>query len=139
MLVCMQAKDDPLFYVHNEVGYNYRMTNVQAAIGVAQMELLEEFIKRKNKNYDDYTSKLADFNNGELVQFREGTYSNKGLQTRTIWGLIHQQKPYVDCIAYKIEKAEYYSSHIINLPCSTNLKVDDIEIVCEKIKAILSV
>ena len=65
--------------------------------------------------------------------------SDEGVQTRTIWGLIHQQKPYVDCIAYKIEKAEYYSSHIINLPCSTNLKVDDIEIVCEKIKAILSV
>ena len=161
--ISTQAKDDPLFYVHNEVGYNYRMTNVQAAIGVAQMELLEEFIKRKNKNYDDYTSKLADFNNGELVQFREGTYSNKwfyalnihnvvtnmkaivnklsdeGVQTRTIWGLIHQQKPYVDCIAYKIEKAEYYSSHIINLPCSTNLKVDDIDTVCKKIKAILCV
>ena len=46
-----QAKDDELFYIHNEIGYNYRMTNVQAAIGVAQLELLPEFIERKKKNY----------------------------------------------------------------------------------------
>lgn len=45
-----QAKDDPHFYIHNEVGYNYRMTNVQAAIGVAQMEELEEFIRRDRKS-----------------------------------------------------------------------------------------
>ena len=37
-----QAKDDPHFYIHNEVGYNYRMTNLQAALGVAQMEELPE-------------------------------------------------------------------------------------------------
>lgn len=49
-----QAKDDALYYVHNAIGYNYRMTNVQAAIGVAQLELLPEFIQRKQKNYDTY-------------------------------------------------------------------------------------
>ena len=49
-----QAKDDALYYIHNEIGYNYRMTNVQAAIGVAQLELLSEFIQRKQKNYDTY-------------------------------------------------------------------------------------
>ena len=46
-----QAKDDPHFYVHNRVGYNYRMTNLQAALGVAQMEKLPEFIRRKQNNY----------------------------------------------------------------------------------------
>lgn len=158
-----QAKDDALFYIHDEVGYNYRMTNVQAAIGVAQMELLTEFIKRKNVNYDKYCIELADFNNGEIMKFREGIYSNKwfyalnvhnlqkdmrtvvselfdeGVQTRTIWGLIHQQKPYRDCIAYHIEKAEYYSGHIINLPCSTNLTEDEIVEVCTKVKKVLNV
>ena len=47
-----QAKDDPHFYIHNEIGYNYRMTNLQAALGVAQMEELPEFITRKQKNYE---------------------------------------------------------------------------------------
>ncbi len=50
-----QAKTDAHNYIHDEIGYNYRMTNVQAAIGVAQLEYLEEFIKRKNKNYDIYS------------------------------------------------------------------------------------
>ena len=47
-----QAKDDVHYYIHHEIGYNYRMTNVQAAIGVAQLEELDEFIKRKNNNYN---------------------------------------------------------------------------------------
>ena len=42
-----QAKTDPHYYIHDEVGYNYRMTNLQAALGVAQLEELPEFIKRK--------------------------------------------------------------------------------------------
>lgn len=159
--ISTQAKDDSLFYVHDEVGYNYRMTNVQAAIGVAQMELLDTFIKRKNHNFDSYCEELVDFEQGKLKQFREGTRSNKwfyalqigdskidmrvlvnrlsdeGIQTRTIWGLIHQQKPYQNCISYKIEKAQMYSKCILNLPCSTNLKEEEIIEVCEKIRKVL--
>ncbi len=154
----VQAKNDGGFYCHDEVGYNYRMTNVQAAIGVAQMEMLPEFIRRKNMNYDRYCSCLQTFERGELMRFREGTYANKwfyslhlyerhpdrskiicgfdeaGIQTRAIWGLIHMQKPYLRCITYQIEKAEYYSEHIINLPCSTNLQERQIVEICDYIK-----
>lgn len=42
-----QAKDDPHYYIHDEIGYNYRMTNLQAALGVAQMEELPDFVRRK--------------------------------------------------------------------------------------------
>ena len=42
-----QAKDDPIRYIHNEIGFNYRLTNVQAAIGVGQFEMLESFLERK--------------------------------------------------------------------------------------------
>ena len=45
-----QAKDDPHYYIHHEIGYNYRMTNLQAALGAAQMEELPEFVRRKQKN-----------------------------------------------------------------------------------------
>lgn len=156
--ISTQAKDDPLFYIHNEIGYNYRMTNVQAAIGVAQMEFLDTFINRKISNYNKYYSQLADFQYGKLMAIREGTYSNRwfyallfeketvdmkhlvnelldeGVQTRMIWGLIHQQEPYKNCIAYCIEKAVKYSKCILNLPCSTNLKESEIVEVCEKLK-----
>lgn len=154
-----QCKDDPHFYIHNEIGFNYRMTNVQAAIGVAQMEELEEFIRRKRVNYDKYYNALNESKGGYILKFRKGTRSNKwfysyvlkdvsdvkireyieklqndGIQTRPIWGLIHEQKPYMNEYAYKIEKAKYYSERIINLPCSTNITDEEIKTVCEKIQ-----
>ncbi|MEG2426784.1 MAG: DegT/DnrJ/EryC1/StrS family aminotransferase, partial [Oscillospiraceae bacterium] len=158
-----QAKNDAHFYVHNEIGFNYRMTNVQAALGVAQMECLETFIERKNKNYDLYCELL----NGEksycMLPFSNGIRSNKwfyslvvniditnkdirdiikeledeGVQSRPIWGLIHEQLPYRRFEAYKIEKAKYYSERIINLPSSTNITREEIITVCDKIKKIL--
>lgn len=158
-----QSKDDAHFYIHNEVGYNYRMTNVQAALGVAQMELLEEFITRKNSNYEEYKNRILDNSNYSIYTFREDIRSNKwlyalliqidkyeddlraiigklqdkGIQTRPIWGLIHEQKPYQNSIAYKIDKAKYYSERILNIPSSTNLKLSEIESVCAAIKELL--
>lgn len=158
-----QAKDDPHYYIHNEIGYNYRMTNVQAAIGAAQMEELEEFIKRKHRNYNLYQDLFSGYELGTLLGFREGTYSNqwfyslqickdrihgtmrdiitrlgeKGVQTRAIWGLIHEQKPYADSVCYKIEKASYYSGCILNIPSTTQLTEDDIRYSTEMIKEVL--
>lgn len=158
-----QAKDDPHFYIHNEVGFNYRMTNLQAALGVAQMEELEEFISRKHRNYDIYLEMFRDFSYGNLLAFREGTYSNQwfyslelqmealscslrdlitkleecGVQTRAIWGLIHEQKPYQGYQAYRIERAVYYSSCILNLPCSTQMTEDDVRYAAETIQNVI--
>lgn len=154
-----QCKDDEHFYIHHEIGFNYRMTNVQAAIGVAQMEELEEFINRKNHNYNLYCNLLKDSKQGIMLPFRDKTRSNKwfysyvlnkeicdkpvreyimelqkaGIQTRPVWGLIHEQTPYKKNYAYHIQKAYYYSERIINLPCSTNIKSSDIEMVCQEI------
>ncbi|MBK7543763.1 MAG: DegT/DnrJ/EryC1/StrS family aminotransferase [Candidatus Competibacteraceae bacterium] len=44
-----QAKDDPLEYIHGEIGYNYRLTNLQAAFGCAQMEQLDQYVAAKRK------------------------------------------------------------------------------------------
>ena len=158
-----QAKDDPHFYIHNEVGFNYRMTNLQAALGVAQMEELPEFIERKHKNLDLYRKKFERFEYGHLLGFREGTYSNqwfysleidrskvtasmrdiitrlqeRGVQTRAIWGLIHEQLPYKDAIAYEMEKAPYYSERILNIPCSTQITEEEVSYAAEQIKAVL--
>ena len=158
-----QAKDDPHFYIHNEVGFNYRMTNLQAALGVAQMEELPEFIERKHKNLELYRKEFERFEYGHLLGFREGTYSNqwfysleidrskvtasmrdiitrlqeRGVQTRAIWGLIHEQLPYKDAIAYEMEKAPYYSERILNIPCSTQITEEEVSYAAEQIKAVL--
>ena len=62
-----QAKSDPLYYEHDEIGYNYRLTNLQAALGLAQMEQLDRFIETKNKNYDHYQSLLKDIEGVSLL------------------------------------------------------------------------
>ena len=155
-----QAKDDPHFYIHNEIGYNYRMTNLQAALGVAQFELLPRFIEIKNDNYEAYKRLFEGYELAELMPFRANTRSNKwfyslklnrskvkasmreiittlehqGIQTRAIWGLINEQKPYRSFIAYKIEKARLYSNCILNIPGTTQLTTADIATVANQIK-----
>lgn len=155
-----QAKDDPHNYIHHEIGYNYRMTNLQAALGVAQMEELPEFIRRKQANYERYCALFEDFVLGSLMTFRDGTSANKwlyalhidmeklsgslldlignlqkrGIQTRAVWGLIHEQKPYQGAIAYEIEKAAYYSRRILNIPCSTQITEDEIACAAGEIR-----
>ncbi|MCI8790906.1 MAG: LegC family aminotransferase [Lachnospiraceae bacterium] len=158
-----QAKDDLHYYIHNEIGYNYRMTNLQAALGVAQMEELPEFIRRKQTNYERYKSLFEGFQYGKMMRFREGTDSNKwfysleidkdkvavplreiiealeerGVQTRAIWGLINQQIPYQQEDTYKLEKAPYYATRILNLPSSTQIIEEDIRYVTIQIKRVL--
>ncbi len=158
-----QAKDDPHYYIHHEVGYNYRMTNLQAALGVAQMEELPEFVRRKQSNYEEYRSEFEGFRFAELMPFREGTSSNKwfyslrinrdkitasmrdiitelereGIQTRAIWGLINEQKPYDEEITYQLEKAPYYAARILNIPSGTQITRDEIRFVADKVKRLL--
>lgn len=159
-----QAKDDSHYYIHHEIGYNYRMTNLQAALGVAQMEELPEFIRRKQRNYQLYRELFDEFSLGRLLSFRDGTIANKwfysleieieriegelhdiiehlhdkGIQTRPIWGLIHEQKPYEGGVTYHIERAIHYSRRILNLPCSTQLKEDEIRYVAQTVMEVLS-
>lgn len=155
-----QSKDDELYYLHNDIGYNYRMTNLQAALGVAQLEQLEYFINLKTQNYNLYKNLLQDIEGLDLQGFNMNTRSNywlyslvidkkkygldrdellvklnnQNIQTRPIWGLIHQQRPYLGNQSYKIEKAINYISRILNIPCSTNLSIEDIHIVISALK-----
>lgn len=160
-----QAKTDPYYYIHNEVGYNYRMTNLQAALGVAQMEKLSEFINRKQKNFERYKKEFENFEYGFLMPFRKGTDSNKWfysiniernritatmheiitalekkkIQTRAIWGLINEQKPYKGEKTYKLEKAPYYANRILNIPSSTQITEEEIKYVANEVKQLLRV
>lgn len=158
-----QAKTDPHYYIHDEIGYNYRMTNLQAAVGVAQMEKLPEFIRRKQRNYDLYKELFQGFEYGQLMPFRDGTDPNKWfysvkidrtritasmreiivalrekqIETRAIWGLINEQKPYAGEVTYRLEKAPYYADRILNIPSSTQITADEIEYVASEVKKLL--
>jgi perosamine synthetase len=146
-----QAKDDDIFYIHENIGYNYRLTNIQAALGVAQLEQLPEFLRIKRANYDFYKKDidpipglcLADTppfarNNHWMYPLRieDKVYGKdrdgllqyllkNGVQTRPIWKLNHLQKPYRHCRSYLIEKATALWRHTLNIPCSVNLTVEE--------------
>ena len=155
-----QAKKDTLYFIHDEIGYNYRMLNLQAALGTSQIDQLESFIETKIKNYEIYKEELEKIEGLEILPFVEGIRANHwfyslkidkekygigrdellqklvdaGIQTRPIWGLIHQQKPYSTCQSYEIEKALYYYDRILNLPCSSSLTEKEVYQVIEKIR-----
>lgn len=151
-----QAKDDAFHFIHDEIGFNYRMTSIQAAMGVAQLEQLDSFIAQKRKNHEAYCKKLSNSQIGEMLLFRDIVDTNawfysfvlkdeykklkeqlmeylieKGIQVRPIWKLNHLQKPFQKYRSMPIIRAGQFYDKVINLPCSTNLEEYDVNRVCE--------
>ncbi len=154
-----QAKDDPVRYIHNEIGYNFRLTNIQAALGLAQMEQLKRFIKIKKNNYELYSRLLSPVKGITMGGIPGGTAPNfwfysllvkkeeygmdreqlmhclakKNIQSRPLWYLNHLQVPYRKNQAYKIEKAPWFWQRVLNVPCSTNLQEKQIRYIASAI------
>ena len=148
-----QAKDDSIRYVHDEIGYNFRLTNIQAALGMAQLEQLPKILKRKKEIYDFYhkeiekidglsLSKVPDYADNNhwlnLLQIDNSNYSedreelmkrleDNGIQTRPVWKLNHEQKPYKEYQNYKNENANKLVAKSLCLPSSSNLTNENIE------------
>jgi len=142
-----QAKDDSIRYVHDEIGYNFRLTNIHAALGVAQLEQFPVILQRKKEIYHFYETEIegvdglsiskspdyADNNHWmNLLQIDTGIYGDdregimrkledNGIQTRPVWALNHEQKPYKDYQYYKIENAIRLVKNSLCLPSSSNL------------------
>lgn len=156
----VQAKTDPLYFIHDEIGYNYRMLNLQAALGTDQLDRLESFIETKIKNFKKYKEAIEGIDGLTLVPFNENNranhwfYSvvvdkekyglnkdelllelvNSNIQTRPIWGLIHQQKSYLSHESSGTEVAEWYYDRVLNIPCSSNLTDEEADYVIAKLK-----
>jgi len=142
-----QAKDDELYYVHDNVGYNYRLPALLAALGLAQLEQLPALIAAKERLYNLYREAVAGIPGLRLLEYpsycrpnywffsleidaavygmdRDGlmrAMAAAKIQTRPIWKLNHTQKPYLECRTGEIVRAEWFYQRILNLPCSANL------------------
>lgn len=153
----MSKKEDNLLFIHSEVGYNYRMNNIAAAMGLAQLESLEDFVATKNKNYRLYCQLLNGKNGLRLIPYTPGIRSSmwfyslyledckisrnrlmsglaeRHIQSRPIWLLNPDQAPYKDSQCMPLPNARNYVDKIVNIPCSSNLTEEEVRIVCEEI------
>lgn len=151
-------------YDHDMVGYNYRMTNIQAAVACAQMERMEELVKQKRKIRAYYKEQLGDIDTIELFPdqingkgacwFSGIVLKNGGIQkvrdicdqmkkreieVRSFWKPIHMQKPYKDVLkAETLEISEQLWDRIITLPCSTNITEEELKCVSDNVKELVT-
>ena len=155
-----QAMDDPIRYIHNDIGYNYRLTNIQAAIGLAQLEKIKFFLKRKNIIYNFYKKafkKITDINFAKKPNYAKNNkwmlsieidekkrklkknalirflFKNR-IETRSTWLPIHKQRKYLNCETYKITNATKLYRKSLNIPSGTNLSLKQAGQVVKTIK-----
>ena len=158
-----QAKDDPMRYVHHEIGYNFRLTNIQAALGVAQLEQLSEFLECKRTIFSKYKAALQDIeglslpdvpdyaNNNHwmnVLQIDSKVYGEdremlmrrleeNGIQARPVWALNHLQKPYRVRQTYRIEQADKLAGMSLSLPSSVNISQEQFSKVILNLKSMI--
>ena len=135
-------------FVHDEVGYNYRMPNINAALGCAQLEQLPSFLLAKRALFEKYQQAFLQVIGLTLVAEPEGCQSNywlqsvllepkyqdqrddilqqtndAGLMTRPAWTLMHKLAPYRDCPRMSLFVAESLAQRLINIPSGVKLKM----------------
>lgn len=133
-------------FEHDEVGYNYRLPNLNAALGCAQLERLDDIILRKRQLARNYLEAFAGLEGVSIVPEPEGTRSNywlvamlldepdaeyrdalltglndAGLMARPVWTLMHRLAPYADCPRSPLPNAESIEARLINIPSSPQL------------------
>jgi len=136
-----QAKvPHPWEYIHDEIGYNYRMPNLNAALGLAQLEKLDYFIELKRALAEKYISFFTSLDI-EFVAEPDDSYSNywlccillnnkeerssflhfttdQGIMTRPAWRLMNELPMFRNCQVFEIVQAERIADTLVNLPSS---------------------
>lgn len=138
-----QAKVPDVGYLHDEVGYNYRLTNLAAALGLAQLRRLDEFVAAKSAIAERYSAALADLpvTLAPAVAGTESTYwlysilvadqatrdglldhlAAAGVGARALWRPLHEQPPYAGSLLIGGDVASSLFERGVSLPCSTDL------------------
>ena len=150
-----QAKSDAFEYIHDEIGYNYRLVNVAAAMGVAQMEQLPGFIQRKYEIIDFYKKELDGVGD---IKFQEVSadvkpnwwlptiftakqkevlkiLNDNKMQSRPFWVPMNQLRMFTENIYYNhTDRSNFVYQHCLSIPCSTYITNNDLKAVAAKIK-----
>lgn len=159
-----QAKDDVIEFIHGDIGYNYRMPNINAALAAAQAEKLDDYIARKKSFVRRYEELLSDV--PEVSIWRDADWAesscwmtilrlerdiagvtvrdlrsfliSRGIEARPVWTPLHRQKPFVSSRHSVITVAEELHQSCLCLPCSTSLTDEEITYIIKQIKKYFS-
>ena len=154
-----QAKEPFIHYEHLEYGYNYRMSNVLAAIGVAQMEVIEERVLKKREIFEWYKEFLNDCKEITFMPEIENSRGNRWLtaltfkntqynkimhelekinvESRPLWKPMHMQSVFNDAKAILDGTSEELFNHGLCLASSTTMREEDVKVICNVIKNII--
>jgi perosamine synthetase len=157
-----QARTDALEYIHEETGYNYRLTNLQAALGVAQLEQLDGFVESKRETAAHYrelfrgipgvtvageapwarstywmTSVLLETSVCPDVRGLLRRLNAAGVGARPLWRPLHRQPLYAGAQAYRVEVADALYERGLSLPCSVGISGDERQAVAAALVAAL--
>jgi len=156
-----QAKDDAPHYLHSEIGYNYRMSNIVAGIGRGQMEVLDDRVSARRANHAYYLENVesdsilflkepegffsnrwltcvltASFEQRELIRL---ALAKENIEARPLWKPMHQQPVFENYPAYTNGVSETLFEKGLCLPSGSNLSKDDLDRVIEVINEICNV
>lgn len=152
-----QAKSDAFEYVHDEIGYNYRLVNVAAAMGVAQMEQLPAFLERKKEIIAFYKKELSGVGDIKFQQVSDDVNPNwwlptimtskqkdvlkilndNKMQSRPFWVPMNQLRMFKDDIYInKDDRSNFVYQNCLSIPCSTNITNEELQAVADKIKEV---
>ena len=152
-----QAREKMLHYEHEEYGYNYRMSNVLAAIGVAQMEVLEKRVAQKRERFQWYKEGFSERDDIVFMPELPNSRGNRWLTTftcknmnihhivdvleacniesRPLWKPMHLQPCFKEAQHYTDGTSEKLFAHGLCLASSTTMSQDDIAFICRTIKS----
>ena len=159
-----QSRDEAPHYEHSEVGYNYRMSNVCAAIGVGQLDVLTKRVARKREIFNFYKNELSMIKEITFLEELEVSFSNYWLTTilldknstidreqlrlhlekdniesRPLWKPMHLQPVFKDCISYVNGVSEDLFNRGLCLPSGTAMTTEDLKRIVKKVKELYEV
>jgi|SRR5215831_4636194 len=160
-----QAKDDSVEFVHGAIGYNYRLTSIQAAIGCAQIEMLGEYVEKKKDIASRYQGGLGETSGirhmpqapwaesifwlytvlvdekrfGMTSRSLIGELKERGIESRPLWQPMHRSPVHCRAEATRCETADWLCASAVSLPSSVGLSQSDQDYVIEAINSALRV